>query len=948
MLFALIAIYNLNSLTLSNGNVITTKGRQASSDVGNSWYFMKLKNYSISNISNLLDVEIKTTDYLSPRWITVYLTEEQAHTVEENKLGKLIPVKSTDKVDKNFKFEYNKTKQYLVHASKHFKGHKKLAENYFVVTTDNVYDLLDNPDVLQVTEAPMIELNNRWIHGFIQSNKNEISFNKYAEGLRTLDLDGNNTIVTILDSGVNSNNLFFKDDNYEFPINKTNMNHRKIIRYNAVADAIDRNVGHGTHVAGIIGGYSKYDGMNLYKGGAYNSKLFVVDIVPDSTDAAFSLPFEAVYDSAKESIALKSHIVSCSWGAVEENRQITNAVNLLVYSFDSLLYVIAAGNTGKVRNVFTPANSKNVLTVGSAKSPQTSSTETSQDTYIYVDGENIDCSSRNLFSFMKDLKNLKSYENVEYKLINRTEDFSQSVALITDRSSYYDDFSGLAIITNVSSINSIKCPSVSVSSEVMDKLLHKENKTLSLRFNISKNNYDKHIYSSRFNSFGPTRSGLVKPDICGFGESILSAGTTGEFSIVSKTGTSMAAPSISAALALVEQYITEKRHGLDIEPFYSNSLLRAFIVQSASRKTPFVDCGYGIPRLDKVLITEKDFGKRGIRFFNHTIKQNQHLVFNVSVNPGDFDITMAWTDPALQSLADNVPEFFMDLDLMVVTPDGQKIYGNHGADTEAYSTIEKVSVNNTKKGDIEVHILTSKFLTDELSEVKFSLVYNGEFNNTDVETNPIHPKINKLEMPKCDKLTTSPLCNNVINVLDKGNTKVQQIQGRTYRYFAVNTSNTNRKYAVVSFHLYSFTTPGDMPNTKVSYFSEHSYKMNHPTELFFMTQETKSSFAFKINHKQDLVYLSFFFNQIGNATMNVNVSFRSSSGEFDFMEWITIPSFKLPENYKILLAAAVLSLIACGTVYAIVSKFYPAPRETITAEIRVNQNPRNDDIQIEV
>ena len=208
MFFIFYTIIGRDALLLSNGNVISKNMRVSLSDDPNSWYFMRIKDKKqIPELEKKLNTEINTAELLSPRWIAIHLNENQVNTVQNEKLGKFFPVRSIDKVDKDFKYEKG-LNTYYVYATETFNGTSnskitKLYKNNFIVETSNVKELVNSPDVLFVTEQPAIQFMNRWSHSYLQTRDRRVYYNKYAEGRRIEGLDGRNTIVTLIDTGVN-------------------------------------------------------------------------------------------------------------------------------------------------------------------------------------------------------------------------------------------------------------------------------------------------------------------------------------------------------------------------------------------------------------------------------------------------------------------------------------------------------------------------------------------------------------------------------------------------------------------------------------------------------------------------------------------------------------------------------------------------------------------------
>jgi subtilisin family serine protease/fibronectin type 3 domain-containing protein len=219
-----------------------------------------------------------------------------------------------------------------------------------------------------------------------------------------------------------------------------------------------------------------------------------------------------------------------------------------------------------------------------------------------------------------------------------------------------------------------------------------------------------------FSSWGPTDDGRMKPDVAGPGcqsdsdFGVTSCSSTSDTAYTTMCGTSMAAPSVTGACALLlEDYRT--LYG-PADP--RNSTLKILLAHTAvdlGNVGPDYQYGYGSVRI----VSAIDFMRSG-QFAESTVSAGGVVSYTVNVAAGtpQLKVTLAWDDPA--GTPNVSPALINDLDLRVYDPGNVQRYpwtlnptspSSPAVQTARNSrdNIEQVLVNSPATGTwrVEVH-----------------------------------------------------------------------------------------------------------------------------------------------------------------------------------------------------------------------------------------------------
>lgn len=239
-------------------------------------------------------------------------------------------------------------------------------------------------------------------------------------------------------------------------------------------------------------------------------------------------------------------------------------------------------------------------------------------------------------------------------------------------------------------------------------------------------------YSNR----GPAADGRMKPDIAAPGSSIVSAKNTTSFSsvpvyttAVPKSGTSMAAPTLSGNAALMRQYFADGFYPRGVKTTAdaynpSGMVLKAVLLNGTNPlgapNWPNSASGWGRAWLDGNLWFKTTLGggddTRRLRVFERTQATGmsagdvKEYTINSVAGSAELRVTLTWFDPEAAGAAGMA--LINNLDLEVIAPNATVYKGNvfasgvsiAGGSADARDSVEQVRLSNPQAGAYTIRV----------------------------------------------------------------------------------------------------------------------------------------------------------------------------------------------------------------------------------------------------
>lgn len=254
----------------------------------------------------------------------------------------------------------NSIKETLLNSTNLLKPNLPIIDAFSgYLSTDEIYKLSNDPNINYISfdskVYTLLDIATKSLEVYIPHDKG---------------FEGEGITIAIIDTGVSPHNDLTRPKNRIVGF-KDFINNKKL--------PYDDN-GHGTHVAGIIGG-NGYSSRGKYVGIAPKSNILAIKALDENGGGTTSKVIEAISYVIETKDRYNTKIINLSIGTPAnnacENDPLCRAVDKAIKS--GLIVVVAAGNSGpSPGTILSPGTNRNAITVGAVDDKRT--IDTSDDT----------------------------------------------------------------------------------------------------------------------------------------------------------------------------------------------------------------------------------------------------------------------------------------------------------------------------------------------------------------------------------------------------------------------------------------------------------------------------------------------------------------------------------------------------------------------------------------
>lgn len=272
------------------------------------------------------------------------------------------------------------------------------------------------------------------------------------------------------------------------------------------------------------------------------------------------------------------------------------------------------------------------------------------------------------------------------------------------------------------------------------------------------------VVLSTFGNWGPTDDWRIKPDFTAAGVDLYSStylsASPNDTSYSLKSGTSMATPTVTGAIALLQQHYHNKK-AVYMRSATVKALLIATTDEVGANDGPDFQSGWGLVNAERAAKVISDNGTKS-RISELTLNNGSTYTTTIKVDgTSALALTIAWTDPAGSPVADSekldnkTPMLVHDLDVRisknstvyqpwVMTPNSNSTNFTDAATKgdNFRDNVERIDISSLPQGDYTVTVTHKNSLS---SSQNFSMVINGLSEN-DLSLSDSESKTNSIQV----------------------------------------------------------------------------------------------------------------------------------------------------------------------------------------------------------
>lgn len=243
------------------------------------------------------------------------------------------------------------------------------------------------------------------------------------------------------------------------------------------------------------------------------------------------------------------------------------------------------------------------------------------------------------------------------------------------------------------------------------------------------------VVQSSFSSWGPTDDWRIKPDIVANGVSLYSSDNGNDTDYGTKSGTSMSTPTVTGAIALLQQYY-HNENSVYMKAATVKALLIGTTDEAGANDGPDFQNGWGLLNAERAAEVITNYG-----ILELSISNGGTYTTNLTIDGSSpLSLTIAWTDPAGIPIAittdDQTSMLINDLDVRitkyltvyepwVMTPNSNSDNFSDAATTgdNFRDNVERIDIGSLTAGNYTVTVSHKGALVNGLQD--FSMIIRG-------------------------------------------------------------------------------------------------------------------------------------------------------------------------------------------------------------------------------